>query len=58
MGEDFSRGMGRPSSDRSDEDDASLVEERVPAKTMRAGGRGHTVRAVRSLEDRWLRGIR
>lgn len=38
--------------------DASLVVERVPAKTMHAGWRGHTVHAVRSLEDRWLRGIR
>ncbi|CAK0041164.1 Uncharacterised protein [Burkholderia pseudomallei] len=52
MGEDFSRGMGRPSSDRSEEDDASLVDQRVPAKTMRAGGCGHTAHAVRSLEDR------
>lgn len=58
MGEILSRGMERPSSDRSDEDDASLVVERVPARTMHAGGCGHTAHAVRSLEDRWLRGIR
>ena len=58
MGEELSRGVGRPCSDRSDEDDASLVEERVPAKPMQAGGCGHTAKAVRSLEDRWLPGFR
>jgi len=54
MGEELSRGVGRRCSDRSGEDDASLVEERVPVKPMHAGGRGHTAKAVRSLKDRWL----
>lgn len=59
MGEELSRGVGQqPCSDRSDEDHASLVDQRVPARTMHAGWCGHTVHAVRSLEDRWLRGIR